>query len=109
PSAAARPSPPRPFRAPPVTEMSVSAPHPRALPCQGRPMPHRSAETATYPGEMAKVEIDMSEDLLAHVDACASRAGETRDEFMRRIITAEIDRCLARLRKELQDLRTQMG
>lgn len=72
-------------------------------------MPHWSAETATYPGEMAKVEIDMSEDLLAHVDDYASRAGETRDEFLGRIVTEEIDRCHARLRKELQDLRAQMG
>ena len=67
-------------------------------------MPHRSAETATYPGEMTKVEIDMSEDLLEWVDDYAGRAGETRDEFLRRVITEEIDHCHARLRKEIEEL-----
>jgi hypothetical protein len=67
-------------------------------------MPHRSAETATYPGEMARIELDLPDDLLGHVDDYASRAGETRDEFLRRITAEEIVRCHARLRKELEAL-----
>ena len=35
-------------------------------------MPHRSAETATYPGEMAKVELDIPEDLVDEIDRVAS-------------------------------------
>lgn len=67
-------------------------------------MPHRSAEIATYPGEMAKVELDIPDDLLEHVDDYASRADETREEFLRRIIAAEVDRCHEKLRKEIEDL-----
>jgi predicted DNA-binding protein len=53
---------------------------------------------------MARIEIDLSEDLLEWVDEYAGRAGETRAEFLRRVIAAEIDRCHARLRKEIEDL-----
>jgi hypothetical protein len=67
-------------------------------------MPHRSAETATYPGEMAKVELEISEDLLEWVDDYAGRAGEARDVFLRRTIEEEIARCHARLRKEIEEL-----
>jgi hypothetical protein len=67
-------------------------------------MPHRSAETATYAGEMARIEVDIPADLLEHVDDYAGRAGEPRDEFLRRVITEEIDRCHEKLRKEIEDL-----
>jgi hypothetical protein len=60
-------------------------------------MPHRSAA-------MAKIELDLPEDLLHHVEDYAGRAGVTREEFLRRIIEEEIDRCHARLRKEIEDL-----
>jgi hypothetical protein len=55
-------------------------------------MPHRSAETATYPGEMAKFELELPDDLLEFVDGYAHNAEESRDEFLRRIIAEEIDR-----------------
>lgn len=67
-------------------------------------MPHRSAETATYPGEMARFELELTDDLLEWVDDYADRADETRDEFLRRIIGEEIDRCHARLREEIEGL-----
>jgi hypothetical protein len=72
-------------------------------------MPHRSAETATYAGEMARIELDLPDDVLDWVDDYASRAGVTSDEFLRRTIVEEVDRCHAKMRKELQDLRAQMG
>jgi hypothetical protein len=53
---------------------------------------------------MARIELDLPDDLLDFVDDYASRAGETRDEFLQRVITEEIDRCRARLRKEIEDL-----
>jgi hypothetical protein len=67
-------------------------------------MSHRSAETATYPGEMAKFELSLSEDLLDQVELAAERAGETCDEFLRRIAEREVEESNARLRKELEDL-----
>jgi hypothetical protein len=67
-------------------------------------MPHRSAETATYAGEMAKVEIEFPDDILRQIDEAADRAEESRDAFLRRSIEEEVVRNQARLRKELQDL-----
>lgn len=48
-------------------------------------MPHRSAETATYPGEMAKFEIQIPDRRLALLDNVSEDAGETREEFLSRI------------------------
>jgi hypothetical protein len=67
-------------------------------------MPHRSAETATYAGEMAKVEIEFPDDILRQIDEAAARTDESRDAFLRRSIEEEVVRNQARLRKELQDL-----
>jgi hypothetical protein len=67
-------------------------------------MLNRSAEIATYPGEMAKLEFSLSEDLLDQIDLAAERAGETRDEFLRRIAEREVEESNARLRTELEDL-----
>jgi predicted DNA-binding protein len=67
-------------------------------------MPHRSAIPATYPESVAKIELNLPDDLLEHVDDYAYRAGETRNAFLQRIIEEEIDRCHARLRKQLEEL-----
>lgn len=67
-------------------------------------MPHRSAETATYPGEMAKVELDLPDDLLRQVDRVAGRRGETRDEFLRRVAESEVDRSNAQWIKEIEQM-----
>jgi hypothetical protein len=67
-------------------------------------MLHRSAETATYPGEMAKVEINLPEDLLLRIDKAAEDAGETRGEFVRRIAEEEATRSEAAFRKKMEDM-----
>jgi hypothetical protein len=67
-------------------------------------MPERSANIATYAEAMAKVEITLPDDLLRQIDDTAYRAGETRDEFIRRVLGREVDECDARLRKELEEL-----
>lgn len=67
-------------------------------------MPHRSAETATYPGEMAKVELNLPDDLLRQIDEAAGRAGETRDQFLGRSVEKEVRRNQAEFRKELEEM-----
>jgi hypothetical protein len=53
---------------------------------------------------MAKFEIELPEDLLEFVDCYAHNAEESRDEFLRRIIAEEIDRCHEKLRREIEEL-----
>lgn len=67
-------------------------------------MLHRSAETATYPGDMAKVEINLPDDLLRQIDEAADRAGESREIFLRRSVEEGVARSQAGLRKELEGL-----
>ncbi len=67
-------------------------------------MLNRSAKSATYSEDVAKIEITFPDDLLRQVDDSAARAGETREEFLRRIIEEEIGRLHARLREELEEL-----
>lgn len=67
-------------------------------------MLHRSAETATYAGDMAKVEIDLPDDLLRRVDRAAEREGETREEFLRRAAEQGVDESGARFRKEMEEM-----
>ncbi len=67
-------------------------------------MPHRSTETATYPGEMARVEITVPEDLLWKIDRAAHRAGETSEGFLCRTVEEAVAEDGVRLRKEMEDL-----
>ena len=67
-------------------------------------MLHRSAETATYPDDMAKVEINLPDDLLRRIDLAAERAGLARDELIRRTAEAEVINSEAASRKEIEDL-----
>ena len=67
-------------------------------------MPHRSAETATYAGEMAKVELDLPDDLLRQIDRVAGRRGESRDEFLRRVAESEVHRSNAQWIKEIEQM-----
>jgi hypothetical protein len=53
---------------------------------------------------MAKVELELPGDLLEFVNHYAGRAGETSDQFLRRIIAEEIERCHTKLRRELEEL-----
>jgi hypothetical protein len=67
-------------------------------------MLHRSAETASYAGEMAKVEIDFPDDLLLRVDDAAEDAGETREEFLRRIAGEEVAKSEAAFRQRIEEM-----
>jgi hypothetical protein len=55
-------------------------------------MPHRSAETATYPGEMARFEIEIPDDMLILLGNVAGDAGETAEECLSRIVREGLDR-----------------
>jgi hypothetical protein len=65
-------------------------------------MLNRSAKTATYGVDVAKVEINLPDDLLERVDRAAEQAGETRDEFLARIVGEEVARVEVQRRKELE-------
>ena len=65
-------------------------------------MLNRSAKTATYDQHVAKIEITLPDDLLDQVDRVADRVGETRNEFLVRIVGDEVERGLLQSRKELE-------
>jgi hypothetical protein len=67
-------------------------------------MLNRSAKTATYDQDVAKIEITFPDDLLDQVDRVAERVGETRDEFLARIAEQEVDRIDWQMRKELEQM-----
>ncbi len=67
-------------------------------------MLNRSAKTATYGEDVAKVEINLPDDLLDQIDRVAERVGETRDEFLARIAGQEVDRIDWQMRKELEQM-----
>jgi metal-responsive CopG/Arc/MetJ family transcriptional regulator len=41
---------------------------------------------------VAKIELNLPDDLLHQLDRVAERVGETRDEFLARIAAQEVDR-----------------
>jgi len=53
---------------------------------------------------MAKVEIEIPDDLLRRIDRVADRMGESRDEFLQRVTESEVDRCSMQWRKELEQM-----
>jgi hypothetical protein len=67
-------------------------------------MPNRSVETASYADEMTDLKLSIPDRLAHWVDDYAGRAGESRDEFLVRVVGEEIDRCHANLRAEFEDL-----
>jgi hypothetical protein len=67
-------------------------------------MPNRSGNTATYGEDVAKIELNLPDDLLGQVDRVAERVGETRDEFLARIAGQEVDRIDWQMRKELEQM-----
>jgi hypothetical protein len=67
-------------------------------------MLHRSAETASYPGEMAKLEISIADETVWQIDRAASRAEETREAFLRRIVEEAVVEDGTLLRRELEEL-----
>jgi hypothetical protein len=67
-------------------------------------MLNRSANTATYAEDVAKIEISFPDDFLPQIDDAAARVGESRDDFLRRSVEDEVARNQTRLRKELEEL-----
>jgi predicted transcriptional regulator len=67
-------------------------------------MLNRSANTATYGEDVAKIEITLPDDLLWQIDEAAERAGESRDAFLRRSVEEEVGRNQAQFRKELEEM-----
>jgi HicB-like antitoxin of HicAB toxin-antitoxin system len=53
-------------------------------------MLNRSANTATYDQDVAKIEINLPEGLLNQIDEYVKRSGETREGFLRRLAVTEI-------------------
>ena len=53
-------------------------------------MLNRSAKTATYDQDVAKIEITLPEWLLNQIDEYVKRSGETREGFLRRLAVTEI-------------------
>jgi hypothetical protein len=67
-------------------------------------MLNRSAKTATYDQDVAKIEINLPDDLLERIDVAAERVGETRDEFLQRTAGQEVERIHWQLRRELEQM-----
>jgi hypothetical protein len=67
-------------------------------------MLNRSAEIATYPGSMTRIEVTVPDDLLRRFDHAAERAGLTREEFLRRIADEKAIESETAFRKEMEDL-----
>ncbi len=57
-----------------------------------------------YTRVMAKVMISIPDDLLERIDAHATRTGETRSGFLRRVSEREIGADDARQRKHFEEL-----
>jgi hypothetical protein len=51
---------------------------------------------------MARVKLELSDDLLRQIDEAADRSGETRDQFLARSVAEEVGRSQAAFRKELE-------
>lgn len=67
-------------------------------------MLNRSAKTATYGEDVAKIDINLPDDLIRRIDVAAERVGETRDEFLERIAGQEVERIHWQLRRELEQM-----
>ncbi len=66
-------------------------------------MPHRSAETATYPGEMAKFEIQIPDDYLPLLENVAHYARETPEECLNRVTKEGLDAAGDALSEEIKE------
>jgi len=53
-------------------------------------MLNRSAKTATYGEDVAKIDLTLPDDLLRAIDEYVERKGETREGFLRRLAEVEI-------------------
>jgi predicted DNA-binding protein len=67
-------------------------------------MLNRSANTATYDQDVAKIEINLPDDLLERIDNAAEDAGETREEFLLRVVEEAAIESEAAFRKKIEDM-----
>jgi predicted DNA-binding protein len=67
-------------------------------------MLNRSANTTTYREGVAKIELNLPEDLLERIDNAVEDAGETREEFLRRIVEEAVIESEAAFRKKIEDM-----
>jgi hypothetical protein len=67
-------------------------------------MLNRSANTATYGEAMAKVEINLPDELLERIDRAAEEEEVSRDELLLRFIEEGATRSKAAFRKKIEDM-----
>ena len=67
-------------------------------------MLNRSANTATYGEDVAKVETNLPDDLLERVERVAEEEGVSRDELLLRYIDEGATRSKAAFRKKIEDM-----
>jgi hypothetical protein len=67
-------------------------------------MLNRSAKTATYGEDVAKIEINLPDDLLRRVDCVARLDGETRGDFLRRAAERELAERRTIRHKEFEEM-----
>lgn len=65
---------------------------------------NRSAKTATYHQDVAKIEITLPDDLLERVDCAAEEEGMSRNDLLRRFIEEGATRSKAALREKVEDM-----
>jgi hypothetical protein len=63
-----------------------------------------TTESASYPGEVAKVEISIPDDLLVRIDEFVKRSGESRSDLLQRLAERELAADDARRSKEFKEL-----
>jgi Ribbon-helix-helix protein, copG family len=67
-------------------------------------MPKRSANTATYGEDVAKIELILPDDLVERIDRAAEEEGVSRDELLLRFIEEGATRSKAAFRKKIEDM-----
>ncbi len=67
-------------------------------------MLNRSAKTATYDQGVAKIEINLPDDLIRTVERAAEEEGVARDELLLRYIDEGATRSKAAFRKKIEDM-----
>jgi hypothetical protein len=67
-------------------------------------MLNRSAKTATYGEDVAKIEINLPDDLLERIERAAEEEGVSRDELLLRFVEEGATRSKAAFRKKIEDM-----
>ena len=67
-------------------------------------MLNRSAKTATYDQDVAKIEITLPDDLLERIDRAAEEEGMSRDELLLGFIEEGATRNEAAFREKVEDM-----